>query len=112
MMSYLFPLAMLIMVHFICDYPLQGDFLAKAKNRMAEIPGVPWRWAMGAHVAIHGGAVYLVTGYWWLGVMEVVYHWLIDDAKCRGEITFHQDQCLHLLCKVNYVALMAMAYHL
>ena len=32
----------LMVGHALADYPLQGDFLAKAKNRTAPIPGVPW----------------------------------------------------------------------
>ncbi|MFM1977463.1 MAG: hypothetical protein RL145_2309, partial [Pseudomonadota bacterium] len=39
-------LYLLIVAHFICDYPLQGDFLSKAKNLTAPIPGVPWWQAM------------------------------------------------------------------
>jgi hypothetical protein len=43
--------------HALADYPLQGDFLSKAKNRAAPIPGVPYWQALGAHVAIHGAFV-------------------------------------------------------
>lgn len=43
--------------HALADYPLQGDFLSKAKNRTAPIPGVPWQQALGAHVVIHGAFV-------------------------------------------------------
>jgi hypothetical protein len=32
----------LVAAHALCDYPLQGDFLARAKNRAAPIAGVPW----------------------------------------------------------------------
>ncbi len=97
-------LAGLIAAHALCDYPLQGDFLAKAKNRTAPIPGVPWWQALGAHAAIHGGAVGLITGVWWLGLLEAAAHCLIDDAKCRGRLTFNQDQTLHIVCKVVWVA--------
>ncbi|WP_312052289.1 hypothetical protein [Brevundimonas diminuta] len=51
--------AALIVAHVVCDYPLQGDFLAKAKSRFAPIPGVPWQQALGAHAIMHGGAVAL-----------------------------------------------------
>lgn len=34
--------AALVAGHALADYPLQGDFLARAKNRAAPIPGVPW----------------------------------------------------------------------
>lgn len=95
----------LIVLHAICDYPLQGDFLAKAKNRAAPISGVPWWQALGAHAAIHAGAVMLITGVIWLALLEFLAHCLIDDAKCRGRLSFNQDQGLHLACKVAWAAL-------
>lgn len=98
-------LGAMIAAHALCDYPLQGDFLAKAKNRLNPIPGVPWWQALGAHAAIHGGAVALVTGIWWLGVLEAGSHFLIDDLKCRNRIDFNQDQFVHLLCKLAWLAI-------
>lgn len=95
--------AALVVAHAICDYPLQGDFLAKAKNRTAPIAGVPWQQALGAHSAIHGGAVFLLTGNVWLGLSEAVAHWIIDDRKCRGLLTFNQDQALHVAFKALWV---------
>lgn len=88
--------------HALCDYPLQGDFLAKAKNMTAPIPGVPWWCAMGAHCAIHAGAVAWLTGSWWLGGAEFVSHWMIDFLKCTGKIGFATDQACHLLFKVAW----------
>lgn len=93
-------LVALLTAHALCDYPLQGDFLSKAKNRNAPIPGVPWQQALGAHSLIHGGAVALITGIWWLGLAEAVIHWVTDDAKCRGEISFNADQAIHVVCKL------------
>ncbi len=95
-------LVLLLLAHALCDYPLQGDFLSKAKNRTAPIPGVPWWQALGAHSVIHGGAVALITGLWWLAIPEVVIHWLTDDAKCHGRLTFNQDQAIHLTCKLAW----------
>lgn len=89
--------------HALADYPLQGDFLAKAKNRTAPIPDVPYWQAMGAHSAIHGALVAIVTGIWWMFVLEAAIHWLTDDAKCRGSISFNQDQAIHIACKVAWV---------
>lgn len=97
--------AALIVAHAVCDYPLQGDFLSKAKNRTAPIPGVPWWQALGAHAVMHGGAVWLLTGSLWLGLAEVAAHALIDDAKCRGRLSFNADQALHVVCKVLWVAI-------
>lgn len=100
----------LIAAHAVCDYPLQGDFLAKAKNRLMPIPGVPWWQALGAHAAIHGGAVALVTGIWWIGLLEFAAHFVIDDLKCSGQIgtgakAFNLDQLGHLLCKMLWVVI-------
>lgn len=93
----------LIGAHALADYPLQGDFLSKAKNRAAPIPGVPWWQAMAAHCAIHGAAVALITGIWWLFFAEVGIHWFTDDAKCRGKLTFNQDQAIHVVCKAAWL---------
>lgn len=102
-------LAALIAAHAVCDYPLQGDFLAKAKNRAMPIPGVPWWQALGAHAAIHGGAVGLITGIWWLGLLEAASHFVIDDLKCTGKLGagargFNADQAAHIACKLLWVA--------
>jgi hypothetical protein len=94
---------LLIGAHALADYPLQGDFLSKAKNRTAPIPGVPWQQALGAHVAIHGAFVAIITGIWWLAIAEAAIHWITDDAKCRGKITFNQDQAVHIACKALWL---------
>lgn len=91
--------------HFVADYPLQGDFLAKAKNRTAPILGFPWWQALGAHAFIHGAFVALITGIWWLCIAETVIHFLTDDLKCRGKIDINQDQAIHLACKVLWLAI-------
>lgn len=89
--------------HALADYPLQGDFLAKGKNRTAPIPGMPWWQLLGAHAVIHGGMVAAITGSLWLGLAETAAHALIDDAKCTGKIGFNTDQALHLVCKLLWV---------
>jgi hypothetical protein len=95
-------LALLLAGHALADYPLQGDFLARAKNRFAPVAGVPWYQALGAHAAIHGGFVGVVTGSLWLGMAEFVAHFLIDDAKCAGRVSYNQDQMLHVACKAAW----------
>lgn len=99
----------LLVGHCIADYPLQGDFLARAKNRAAPIPGVPWYQALGAHAIMHGGVVGLITGIWWLGVLEAIAHAAIDHAKCSGKLTFNQDQALHIACKLLWVGVVLWA---
>lgn len=95
-------LCLLIAGHALCDYPLQGDFLARAKNRTAPIPGVPWWQALTAHAVIQGGMVGLVTGSIGLGLAEIPIHWWTDDLKCRGRISFNTDQAIHIACKVAW----------
>ena len=41
----------------------------------------------------------LITGYWWLGLLEAAAHAWIDDEKCSGRLTFGEDQALHLFFK-------------
>lgn len=86
--------------HALADYPLQGDFLAKAKNRLTPLPGVPWFQAMGAHALIHAAGVGAITGSVILSLAEFVSHALIDDLKCAGKLSFNGDQAVHVACKV------------
>lgn len=92
----------MVIAHAVCDYPLQGDFLAKAKNPSAPIAGIPWQWAMGAHAAIHAGAVWMFTGSLLLACCEFAAHWIIDSVKCAGGISFGTDQALHIACKAAW----------
>lgn len=94
---------LLIGAHFLADFPLQGDFLAKAKNHKAPIPGVPWWIALWAHSAIQGSFVGVITGSILLGFAEAFIHASIDWFKNDGSLTFGQDQALHLLSKVAWM---------
>lgn len=96
---------LLVFAHYLMDYPLQGDFLARAKNRADPIQHIPWYHAMTAHAFLHAGAVYLVLGVWWIAALEFAAHFYIDDLKCRGEITYSRDQMLHLGCKIIWLVL-------
>ncbi len=93
----------LIVGHAVADYPLQGDFLAKAKNHRAPLSGIPWKQALFWHAVIHGGAVAGITGSLPLGLAEVLSHASIDWLKCDGRIGFNADQLLHVGCKVAWV---------
>lgn len=97
-------LALLIFAHAVADYPLQGDFLARAKNRINPIPGFPWWQALTAHAIIHAGFVYVITGSLALGGAELVAHWITDDLKCRGKINLNTDQAIHVICKIIWAA--------
>lgn len=94
----------LLAAHGVCDYPLQGDFLARGKNHTAPLPGVPWYQCLIWHAMIHAGAVALITGSLWLGIAEFIAHCLIDFGKCSGWFGFNTDQALHVVCKIAWVA--------
>lgn len=98
--------------HAIADFPLQGEFLATCKNRHTlkalndpERPTSIWIICMLAHCLIHAGTVWLITGSFVFGVIELVVHFIIDVVKCEGYTGFNTDQTLHLLCKLVYAAL-------
>lgn len=99
--------------HALCDYPLQGDSMAKGKNRHTppfnvppgQKPGTVWPYWLGSHALIHGGMVTLVTGSVLLGVCEAVAHWFIDMAKCENITNLHIDQAAHVFCKLLWIAL-------
>lgn len=93
---------MLFAAHALCDYPLQGDFLARGKNLNTPIPGMGWQQLMLAHCLIHAGAVLLITGNVWLGLAELVIHFATDTAKCCNIIDFNMDQYIHYTCKIAW----------
>src|SRR5262245_64246530 len=98
----------LLAAHALCDFVLQPEAMGNGKSRARQRrnpppPGFPaWYVWLSAHALTHGGAVYLVTGAWYLGAIESVLHAGIDHLKCEVRISFNQDQALHLLCKLAY----------
>lgn len=91
----------LLAAHWVADYPLQGDFLASAKQN-----GPLRIYHLVAHAGIHGGAVALVTGNVWLGLAEWAAHTVIDELKVRGWTSFALDQALHIVCKAIWLAIL------
>jgi hypothetical protein len=88
---------LLLFGHYLADFPLQGDFIAKYK---APKSADYWFHVMTAHCVIQGGIVSLITHNLWLGLAEFVIHFCVDCLKCKGKLTFNQDQAIHLLCKL------------
>jgi len=97
----------MLMAHALADYPLQGDFLANAKDRHSDYNKsiTVWPHALTAHSLIHAGAVYFITGAWVLGLLEFVIHWATDFGKCEKWFGFHIDQAIHIACKAIWVLL-------
>lgn len=100
----------LLFFHFLCDFALQSDAMAKGKNRNRRPdpgtvpPGaayVPcWPYWLTAHAMIHAGGTALALNSVAFGVAEGLCHWVIDFCKCENIIGVHEDQGLHILCKL------------
>lgn len=83
--------------HCLCDYAWQLDFVAINKNPILNGEHNPiWFWCMLAHASIHALPVMWLTGNIRLAWIMIVSHFIIDYIKCKGLITFNQDQLLHL----------------
>lgn len=100
----------LLVGHAVSDFPLQGTYLATAKNRhkkqqykSAAVANDVWIWCLSWHALIHAGSVALVTGYVAYGLVEFLLHWLIDFGRCEEYYDFGVDQALHVGCKVAIV---------
>lgn len=101
---------LLLMAHALTDFSLQGEAMAKGKNRHnvpAYIPKgqklVPcWYYWLSAHALISGAGVYVVTGSIALGCIEVGAHWITDFMKCENWTDPNIDQFLHIVCRVMY----------
>ena len=96
-------LILLLLGHFVADYPLQGDKMAVEKCPGKDVT-LDWRWWLSAHAATHGFFVSVLTGVPVLGVAEMLLHALIDFGKCRWRYKLVVDQALHWSCKLLWVA--------
>lgn len=101
-------LILLVLAHFVCDFVLQSDRMAAEK-----IPGMDstlnWRWWLSGHAATHGLAVALITGVPLLGLAETALHAIIDLMKARLRFSLALDQTLHILCKLIWAVVIALA---
>ena len=93
--------------HALCDYPLQGDFLARGKNHKSPFPGMHPSQLLLAHCLIHMGMVLLITHSIWLAIAELVIHFATDWAKCEELISFDTDQAIHYSCKIAWSLIIA-----
>lgn len=109
MLYYLFAtFFMLIVGHCLADYPLQGDFLATAKNRNTDLGKLFWKHALFSHSMIHAGFVAIISGSLVLGIAEGVIHAITDFAKCEGKISLNTDQAIHIGCKALWALLIVL----
>lgn len=105
----------LVIGHAMADFPLQGEFLSRGKNRHLPPPRLAdgdssprhlWVYLMSAHCLTHAGFVWVITGSALLAFAEFVIHWIIDALKCEGKTGFEVDQWLHLITKAAYVIIL------
>lgn len=90
--------AILLCTHFLLDFSIQGDFVAKYKARIVEGRSNEfWKWVLTAHAASHALPVLLLTNSLILGLVMFTSHFLIDFLKCEQKLNFNQDQTLHIL---------------
>ncbi len=95
-----------LMAHFIADWLLQNDWMARHKSRVAH----PAAWV---HAGIHAVCLGLALG-WAAGLLLAVTHLLVDTQlplrwwqrfygqTTTGEVAVHvaiwTDQAIHLVC--------------
>lgn len=112
----------MVLSHFVCDFALQSDWIAKNKNRHASPAGYDpklhgpqqtiWPWVLTSHAATHAAGIWVATGSPVAAFAELIAHWVIDFGKCDRRYGIHTDQILHLVTKVAiYAALVAHAAH-
>ncbi|QIG67999.1 DUF3307 domain-containing protein [Rhizobium phage RHph_Y68] len=100
---------LLLFAHYVADYPLQGPFLARAKNHRRDgafidgLSDVPWTYGMTAHSGIHAGFVLFLTGSVIFAVIEFFVHFATDWLKNDGWISFKTDQFIHVATKALFV---------
>lgn len=93
--------------HFVADYALQSDTMAREKRRSSETDLqkiVPWYWWLTAHAFTHGFMVWYISQSWILGLAETIAHWFIDFGKCEGFYGLKTDQLLHVFCKILWIS--------
>ena len=91
-------LSMLLCCHFLLDFAIQGDFVAKFKARNVDSNyNTMWKWVLTAHAASHTLPVIILTQSLLLGGIMFLSHFIIDFLKCEQKLNFNQDQTLHII---------------
>lgn len=99
-------LCSMIALHFVADFPLQGDYLAKGKQGVFDTPEMKIsHWCLLAHASIHALFVGIITGSLLLSFLELCTHAIIDHCKIENKISFDSDQLLHIGCKIVWVGI-------
>lgn len=110
MLVFFAALFFMICGHALADYAWQSEFIALGKNPKTNDPkkGVPWYYILGAHCLHHGLLVGIITGSLGCGLVETIWHFVLDSDKNDGKINIHEDQAFHILCKVVWAIVAAL----
>lgn len=109
-MNFIEILFILLFLHFLADFSLQSEAMAKGKNRHFKPEYVPegqkykitWFYWLIAHAFIQGGLIFIFFPIVWIALIEVVFHFLLDFFKCDNITNPHIDQGLHILLRIIY----------
>ena len=108
-MDFGYILIVMLFLHALADFALQSDAMAKGKNRHIKGSAPPgqklmpcWYWWLSAHALIQGGLIIVTFGVWWLGLIEIISHFIIDFLKCDNVTNPNQDQACHLSLRIIY----------
>ena len=86
----------LIACHFVGDYALQIDFIAKSKGSNL--------WHMIAHCVLYTVPFAIVFGTDWRIDVILAMHFIVDSFKARWhKIGYASDQILHLATLAIYL---------
>lgn len=86
----------LLALHFMGDYVLQTDFLAKTKGNNI--------WHLFAHSVLYSLPFMIAFGFDWKVPFIIGTHIVIDTLKARYKvINYVTDQALHLMVLMIYV---------
>lgn len=99
----------MIGMHFVCDFPLQGNYLSSMKDPKRLNAKPQWWIFMTAHCSIQAFGVYLFTGgnSFVPAFAEFIAHFIIDYFKAKRKVTFLEDQIAHIFCKLVWCLYLA-----
>ena len=92
----------LCFAHALGDMALQTSFMATHKKRKNN---KEWYMVLFGHAIMNGGCMWIVTGNEIIGIVETIFHFLIDLCKSEGYFNNKIDQLLHFVCIIMYLIL-------
>jgi len=102
----------LLCSHAVFDGALQTSYLGTKKAPIVDgVYNPHWFAVLSCHSIICGAGVSLVTGIWWLGVAESIWHFCTDWLSTRKHISFFLDQVSHLVAKVVWLGVWYVVHH-